>query len=93
MNICKKDVSFSEGEGCGVAIISIPVSKSDPQAKGASRQHGCACPSVLCPVKAVRALMAAAKGEGPEASLVKNHRGNSQQRQRRAEKSVVGHPT
>ena len=74
-NVRLEDASFLAGEGCGVAVLKVPASKADAQARGASRQHGCACPSVLCPVKALRALVLAAQGEGPEAALVKDRKG------------------
>ena len=55
-------VTFQEGEdSCGTAPLNLPVSKSDTQALGKKRTHVCACPSPLCPVRAARQLVEAAK--------------------------------
>ena len=53
-----KDLILTEGHGCGNARINIWTSKTDTQAKGASRVLPCTCPARECPVKAVKALAA-----------------------------------
>ena len=68
------DMEFSGG-ACGVATLNLPVSKSDPQAKGCLRSLGCACPSALCPVRAARVLWAHTDGLGDDAFVVRNLRG------------------
>ena len=65
-----RDVTVEAGHGCGVAVIDISSSKTDAQARGVSRRHGCACPSHLCPVKAVRRLWLRTVGSQPGAPLV-----------------------
>ena len=42
------------GGSCGVATLHLPVSKTDPGALGTFRSLSCACPSVLCPVRALK---------------------------------------
>ena len=59
-NITKQDTAFVEGVGCGVAALHISASKTDAKARGIWRRHGCACPSRLCPVKALKKLVASA---------------------------------
>ena len=36
-----KQVKFFAGLGCGTCEVDLPVSKSDPQALGKLRRHGC----------------------------------------------------
>ena len=50
--------ALSMGRGCAVAVLNLPAGKTDPQGMGGGkkRQHQCACPSALCPVKALRVL-------------------------------------
>ena len=55
-NLEKGDILFTKGTGCGVATLRVSASKTDWQAKGVSRHHGCACPSYWCPVRAAKAL-------------------------------------
>jgi hypothetical protein len=55
-------ITFQVQEGtCGTATFNLPVSKSDVQALGKFRTHVCTCPSPLCPVKAARSVVAAAR--------------------------------
>ena len=65
------DMEFS-GSGCGVTTLNLPVSKSDPQAKGCLRSLGCACPSSLCPVRAARKLRACTDGLGADTFVVRS---------------------
>eukprot|EP00971_Amphidinium_carterae_P112220 2222827-Amphidinium_carterae.1 len=50
----RNQVELRDGPGCGIAVVDLPVSKTDFQALGKKRAHGCACPSLLCPVAAMR---------------------------------------
>ena len=68
----RKDVSLVAGTGCGVAIVGLAASKTDPTARGVTRTLGCACPSTLCPVKAVRAVLARCAGAATDAFVVRN---------------------
>ena len=43
-----------ESEGCGWVEWHFPASKTDARALGATRALGCACPTPLCPVAAMR---------------------------------------
>ena len=53
--------SFQHGPGCGIASFHLLVSRSDVQALGKVRLHGCACPAA-CPVLALRKLVEFAVG-------------------------------
>eukprot|EP00971_Amphidinium_carterae_P215890 4285348-Amphidinium_carterae.1 len=66
---------MDEGCGCGTVRIELPASKTDHLALGKCRSHGCSCPSGLCPVAAVRKLMARAP-EAPEVPLWPDESGN-----------------
>ncbi len=75
-NLRLQDVSVAIGRGCGVAALKVSASKTDWKAKGLVRRHGCACPSVLCPVRAVRALLEAAPaGADGNTPLVRGRKG------------------
>ena len=69
-NILKANVRIEEGRGCGVASLNISASKTDGRAKGTWRHQGCACPSKLCPAKALRNLWTDTEAWGPKAPLV-----------------------
>ena len=60
------------GIGCGEAVLDLPIDKTDPQGRGKKRRHLCACPSLICPVAAVRRLSEAAgdKDDNPLVSRV-----------------------
>eukprot|EP00969_Alexandrium_andersonii_P233996 10331498-Alexandrium_andersonii.AAC.1 len=45
-------------------MLYLPISKADPTGAGVWRTHGCACPSALCPVAAVRKLLQASPPAG-----------------------------
>ena len=50
-------LTFSEtGAGCGTCRINLPVSKTDSEALGKYRLHGCCCEQGGCPVAAARDL-------------------------------------
>ena len=53
------DVTLHEGSGgsCGWVEWNLPASKTDPTARGATRSLRCACPSTLCPAKAMRTVV------------------------------------
>ena len=61
-NLRQQDVSATRSGGCGVAELRVSASKTDTAGRGVKRQHGCACPSPLCPVAAVKRLLARAAG-------------------------------
>ena len=53
-----QDVVIKGADGsCGVATLHLPVTKTDPGALGTYRSLSCACPSVLCPVRALKHAM------------------------------------
>jgi hypothetical protein len=58
----RRQIQFFEGGGCGSCEINLPVSKSDTQALGKRRRHGCSCgagppgSNSICPVAAARRL-------------------------------------
>ena len=66
-SVVKKDVEFKGELGCDVATLCVSASKLDWKAKGVTRHHGCACPSVWCPVKASKILVGAADKKSREA--------------------------
>ena len=49
-------LTFSEGDGCGTCRVNLPVSKTDAEALGKFRLHGCCCEQGGCPVAAARDL-------------------------------------
>ena len=53
------------GGSCGVATLHLPVSKTDPGALGTYRSLSCACPSVLCPVLALKRAVLEDTRAGP----------------------------
>ena len=67
---------FKKGLGCGIATIRASASKTDWQAKGVSRHHGCACPSYWCPVHAVKVLWAST-GNDSHSPLVQTLQGRT----------------
>lgn len=54
----RSDISFEEGEGCGVVSLWLPTSKTDPKGNGLLRRQGCTCSveSIRCPVKAAKRI-------------------------------------
>ena len=53
-----KNITFSsDAAGCGSCSINLPVSKTDPEALGKHRLHGCCCAAGGCPVVAARCLV------------------------------------
>ena len=60
-------VTFRSGQGCGLCIFDLPMSKTDPQALGKKRTHSCTCSTneALCPVKVARKLHDAALQHSP----------------------------
>ncbi len=93
-NLTGADVSICAGRGCGVAAVLVSASKTDWRAKGLTRRHGCACPSILCPVRAVRTLLrdAAARNamDGPLV-LSRDGRGATKQHVEREIKGFARH--
>ena len=75
-NLEKGDLRFTKGPGCGVATLKVAASKTDGQAKGVSRHHGCACPSYWCPVRAAKALWAST-GDDAQSPLVQTLQGQT----------------
>ena len=55
--------------------MGLAASKTDPTARGITRTLGCACPSTLCPVKALRAVFARCAGSATDAFVVRNLKG------------------
>ena len=53
-------------------MVTIAAGKADSKAKGVKRRHGCACPSVLCPVVAARQLKVSRQGADDDEPLVVN---------------------
>ena len=51
-----KQVEFGPGPGCGTVNLELAASKTDHMALGKVRGHGCSCPSLGCPVRAVKRL-------------------------------------
>ena len=55
----RSQVAFEDKEGtCGVVVLSLPATKTDPKAEGVIRKQGCTCSVApeLCPVKAARRI-------------------------------------
>ena len=71
-----KDVAIFEptvtSDGCGWVLWTLPASKNDTAAEGETRSLGCAWPSALCPVRAMRSVVLAtlSQGGGPESPLI-----------------------
>ena len=55
----RSQVAFEDKEGtCGVVVLSLPATKTDPKAEGVIRKQGCTCSVApeLCPVAAARRI-------------------------------------
>ena len=50
----------------------MAASKCDPTAQGVARTLGCACPSALCPVKAMKSILPGEARADSESFVIKN---------------------
>ncbi len=73
--LLKSDITLLDGDGCGVASLNIALSKCDHTAKGAHRKLSCVCPRPLCPVAAVKRVLATVEGEARSSYLIRNREG------------------
>ncbi len=73
--LMKSDITLLDGDGCGVASLNIALSKCDHTAKGAHRKLSCVCPRPLCPVAAVRRVLATVDGEARGSYVIRNLEG------------------
>jgi hypothetical protein len=68
----RKHVRLIAGAGCGIVVLDLPVSKTDPTGAGVTRKHGCSCGTgqqALCPVAAARRILEAGARFGDDEDL------------------------